>query len=261
MKRVYGTEGTGPKGVGRSSVLLGDDIADRVQWVSNEFAAAGKSFSVTDGYRPDGVPADYYVDDASETSTGGFNQWYAIGQHKRRNAAYAAPVGSSDHAKTAPGQGAIDCSVQDMALRHELMGVVGMIQTDPSETWHFSIRRNPATWWNRSSVIYPGATPSKPFEPAKPATPNFQEEAMYVVFVDGLGNYLITPTFVRKIVDLPDASAKDTIAGIEKLSKPKIVLPFGEFYGIWSNVNAGTKDDSSTGKEIQALAKQLAAKA
>ena len=151
MKRVYGTNST--------SVLLGDDVADRVQWVSNEFKARGKSFSVTDGYRPDGVESDYWVDSPSETSTGGFNQWYAIGQHKRRGAAYAAPVGSSDHAKTGPGQGAIDCSVQDMALRHELMGVVGMIQTDPTESWHFSVRRSPASWWNRATVTYPNSAP------------------------------------------------------------------------------------------------------
>ncbi|WP_181059303.1 peptidoglycan recognition family protein [Pseudoclavibacter sp. AY1H1] len=94
-----------------------------------------------------------------------------------------------------------------------------------------------------------------------PATPEpTVEESMYVVFVaETKSNWLITPTFVRKIVDLPDASAKDTIAGIEKLSKPKIVLPFGEFYGIWSNINAGTKDDSATGREIRALAEQIAA--
>lgn len=161
MKRVYGTNGT--------SVLLGDDVADRVQWVSNEFKARGKSFSVTDGYRPDGVESDYWVDNPSETSTGGFNQWYAIGQHKRRGAAYAAPVGSSDHAKTGPGQGAIDCSVQDMALRHELMGAVGMIQTDPTESWHFSVRRSPASWWNRAAVTYPNSAPvDRPVPETKP---------------------------------------------------------------------------------------------
>lgn len=180
MKRVYGTEGTGPGGKGRSSVLLGDDCADRVQWVSNEFAARGKSFSVTDGYRPDGVEADYWVDNPSKTSTGGFNQWYAIGQHRRRGAAYAAPVGGSDHAKTRPGEGAIDCSVQDMALRHELMGVVGMIQTDPTETWHFAVRRNPATWWNRAAVTYPGQTVT----PTKPAPPtNSLKEAIRMFLV------------------------------------------------------------------------------
>lgn len=86
MKRVYGTDG--------SSVLLGDDCADRVQWVSNEFASRGKSFSVTDGYRPTGVPADYWIDTAAKTRTGGFNQYFAIGQHERRGGAYAAPVGS-----------------------------------------------------------------------------------------------------------------------------------------------------------------------
>ena len=161
MKRVYGTNGT--------SVLLGDDVADRVQWVSNEFKARGKSFSVTDGYRPDGVESDYWVDNPSETSTGGFNQWYAIGQHKRRGAAYAAPVGSSDHAKTGPGQGAIDCSVQDMALRHELMGAVGMIQTDPTESWHFSVRRSPASWWNRAAATYPNSAPvDRPVPETKP---------------------------------------------------------------------------------------------
>lgn len=173
MKRVYGTNGT--------SVLLGDDVADRVQWVSNEFKARGKSFSVTDGYRPDGVEADYWVDNPSETSTGGFNQWYAIGQHRRRGGAYAAPVGSSDHAKTGPGQGAIDCSVQDMALRHELMGVVGMIQTDPTESWHFSIRRSPASWWNRAAVTYPGQTVA-PTKPASDTSKRKKESIMPLIY-------------------------------------------------------------------------------
>lgn len=174
MKRVYGTNGT--------SVLLGDDIADRVQWVSNEFKARGKSFSVTDGYRPAGVESDYWVDNPSKTSTGGFNQWYAIGQHKRRNAAYAAPVGSSDHAETGYGQGAIDCSVTDMALRHELMGVVGLIQTDPTESWHFATRREPASWWDRAAVTYPGqaVTPTKP---APPAPNNRLKEAIRMFLV------------------------------------------------------------------------------
>ena len=169
MKRVYGTPGTGPKGVGRSSVLLGDDCADRVQWVSNEHEAAGKRFSVTDGYRPDGVEADYWVDDSSKTSTGGFNQWYAIGQHKRRGAAYAAPVGSSDHAKTAPGTGAVDCDVDDLAFRHQKMNAVGMYQTDSSETWHFAIRRAPVDWWDRSKVAYPNSAPvDRPVPETKP---------------------------------------------------------------------------------------------
>ncbi|PPF75895.1 hypothetical protein C5E07_05840 [Pseudoclavibacter sp. RFBJ3] len=93
---------------------------------------------------------------------------------------------------------------------------------------------------------------------ATPAAPKpLQEETMYPVFVADFGHALITPTYVRKIVDLPHATAKYTIAGLEKISKPVVVLPFPEFYGIWSNVNAGTKDDSSTGKEIQALAKKL----
>lgn len=85
-----------------------------------------------------------------------------------------------------------------------------------------------------------------------------REESMYVVFVDQIGHLLITPTFVRKIVELPNASARDTVNGLEKLTKPVTVLPFPELYGIWSNVNAGTKDDSATGREIRALAEQIA---
>lgn len=176
MKRVYGTPGTASDGKGRSSVLLGDDCADRVQWVSNEHEAAGKSFKVTDGYRPRGVPADYYIDDETKTSSGGFNQYYARGQHFRRGAPYAAPPGNSDHELTGDGQGAIDCDVADLAFRLEKMAAVGMDQTDPSETWHFAIRRAPAAWWDRSKVVYPGqgATPA----PANTAAPLLQEVPM-----------------------------------------------------------------------------------
>ena len=181
MITVYGTPGTGAGG-GRSQVEMGDDAGIRVQWVSNEFEARGKRFSVTDGYRPTGVKADYYIDQAVKTSTGGFNQWYAIGQHERRNAAYAAPAGQSDHSKTWYGAGAIDCSVDDMALRHELMAVVGMFQTDPTETWHFAIRREPASWWDRTKVKSPIEKTPKP-TPSAVKNPNRLKEAnpMYLV--------------------------------------------------------------------------------
>ena len=181
MITVYGTPGTGPSG-GRSQVEMGDDAGIRVQWVSNEFEARGKRFSVTDGYRPTGIESDYWVDDESKTSTGGFNQWYAIGQHKRRNAAYAAPAGQSDHSKTWYGAGAIDCDVDDMALRHLLMGCVGMIQTDSTESWHFAIRSEPASRWDRTKVKAPIEKAPKP-TPSVVKNPNRLKEAitMYLV--------------------------------------------------------------------------------
>ena len=219
MKRAYGTRGTADDGVGRSSALFGDDMADRVQWVSNEHEAAGKSFKITDGFRPDGVPADYWVDNPSETSTGGFNQWYAIGQHRRRGAAYAAPVGGSDHAKTAFGQGAVDCDVQDLDFRREKMGAVGLIQTDSSETWHFAIRYAPASWWDRSKVVYPGsnatpATAPKPKDLKKESTTMtrlYQEDGRYQadkkdgkIFVIGGGGagYVNDPNIVNQIIEM-----------------------------------------------------------
>ena len=183
MRTVYGTPGTGPGGKGRSQVEMGDDAGIRVQWVSNEFEARGKRFSVTDGYRPTGVESDYWVDNPSKTSTGGFNQWYAIGQHKRRNAAYAAPAGQSDHSKTWYGAGAIDCSVDDMALRHLLMGYVGMVQTDSTESWHFAIRSEPASWWDRTKVKSPIEKTPKP-TPSAVKNPNRLKEANKMFLVE-----------------------------------------------------------------------------
>lgn len=185
MITVYGTPGTGPGG-GRSQVEMGDDAGIRVQWVSNEFEARGKSFGVTDGYRPDGVEADYWIDQAVKTSTKSFNQWYAIGQHKRKGAPYAAPVGSSDHPKTWYGAGAIDCSVkaEDFALRHELMGAVGMVQTDSSETWHFAIRSEPAPWWDRTKVKPPIDKKPKPTPTAVKNPNKLKENEMAYLVVE-----------------------------------------------------------------------------
>lgn len=220
MKRVYGTPGTAPDGKSRSSSMAGDDIADRVQWVSNTFESMGKPFTVTEIWRPVGVPADRDVKYAEDTSTGGFNQYYAKGVQDRGGPNAATP-GLSDHGKTGWGEGAADTSVnqEDMALRTGLMAAVGMIQTDRTETWHHAIRGDPAAWWDRTKVNYPeqDATPA----PAKPAATNFQEIIMGILvqqsddkrkifLIDGGAEWIDGDTLnahqeLNKAAGLPDA--------------------------------------------------------
>lgn len=254
MYRVHGA------GEGKStSVLLELNMAARVAVQVWYVEQAGGDLYLNEGNRPRGVPSDRNVRRASDTKSGESTQYFQHGRFLRGEtpSAINPDVRDSNHT----GGRALDSNAptaRDMKLRAEGAYLAGLVFNVPSESWHQEPLASPrvdlAPWLESiQGVVTPTA-------PAPSPKLDFQEEAMYVVFVDGLGNYLITPTFVRKIVDLPDASAKDTIAGIEKLSKAKIVLPFGEFYGIWSNINAGTKDDSSTGREIQALAKQLAAK-
>lgn len=166
---VYGTDGTGPGGKGRSSVVMGDDAGVRLQWVSNEFGARGKRFSVTEGYRPVGVPADRFIKSnafglpVTPTSTGGSNQYFQKGREDRGETPSAATPGTSEHGLIDWGTGAIDCDVDDMALRAQLMGVVGLFRTVPAESWHFAVRRNPEAWWDLTKVTFPGAaTPAPP---------------------------------------------------------------------------------------------------
>lgn len=164
MRRVYGTPGTSNDGKSRSSDMAGDDLAVRAQWVINEFEARGKRFRVNEIYRPLGVPADRYVTKESQTSTGTSNEWFQKGREDRGETPSAATPGQSDHGRTGYGEGAIDCDVDDQALRSSLMGVVGLFRTVPSESWHFATRREPEAWWDRNKVTFPGeaVTPTKP---------------------------------------------------------------------------------------------------
>ncbi|PPF38327.1 N-acetylmuramoyl-L-alanine amidase [Pseudoclavibacter sp. AY1H1] len=98
-----------------------------------------------------------------------------------------------------------------------------------------------------------GATPA----PAEPE-PFILEDSMRIAFVPELGHhYLVTDSFVRKLEDQPGAKAEDAIKAIETLYEPKKVVPFALFWPMWVNINAGNKDDSATGKELQAVAKKL----
>ena len=61
----------------------------------------------------------------------------------------------------------------------------------------------------------------------------------YVVFVDMFGHYLITPSYVRKIASGPRVA-------LEKLSGVgAVVLPFAEFYELWSDINAANLGDTA----------------
>ena len=89
-------------------------------------------------------------------------------------------------------------------------------------------------------------------------TPIVQEdELMYIAYVENFGHYLVTPNFVRL------TKSQGTITAVKKLTgKDKVVLPFAEFYGLWSDINAGNLSDSQLAgnDEIQELAKKLGLK-
>lgn len=96
------------------------------------------------------------------------------------------------------------------------------------EPWHFEF-----TGVNVEESDLAAPTPIV----AKPVVPQALDS--YVVFVDKLGHYLVTTTYVRKI------EAKGTLVGIEKITGRGVtVLPFGEFYDLWTDINAATTHDS-----------------
>lgn len=63
----------------------------------NQCAAQGVDIIINEGYRPLGSEGDQYITDASQTSTGGSNQWFQYGRMKRGETPSAATPGGSSH--------------------------------------------------------------------------------------------------------------------------------------------------------------------
>lgn len=90
--------------------------------------------TVTEGYRALGVPGDFLIRDASQTSTGGSNQWYQKGRESRGETPSAATPGYSTHgfalAADLGGPGA------NSSLVVGVFEEAGLLFTIPSEPWH-----------------------------------------------------------------------------------------------------------------------------
>lgn len=108
------------------------DTAARVIWAVNEVRRRGGRVGITEGYRPLGVPADFYVLSPSRTSTGGSNQWFQKGREARGLTPSAATPGTSSHGYGQAG----DFSYSDWPLMVSVFRQVGLLFTISSERWH-----------------------------------------------------------------------------------------------------------------------------
>lgn len=108
------------------------DAADQFIAAVADLAARGIKFGAQETYRPLGVPSDQNVRNENQTSTGGFNQWFAWGVYKRGGSLAATP-GYSNHgwglaADTTPGRE--NGTVAAVLRAH------GFNYGVSSETWH-----------------------------------------------------------------------------------------------------------------------------
>ena len=126
-------------------------MARRVRYLLREYRRRNPDGFIfaNEIYRIKGVPADQYVTRASETSTGGSNQWFQWGRKVRKETPEAAwPETGSEHGDwdeggdgNEPGEGgAGDFNCDDIALRDDIAAEVGLTRTIASETWHYGVR-------------------------------------------------------------------------------------------------------------------------
>ncbi|UFS59465.1 hypothetical protein [Subtercola endophyticus] len=123
----------------------------RVKWVDDTLAAQGVAFTINQGYRFLGVPADRAIGQADTstnealahtTSTGDGNQWYQLGRQDNGSTPSAATPGTSNHGEW--DIGAIDSNTNNEAARDAVMAQVGLARTISSESWHAAVTGNPS---------------------------------------------------------------------------------------------------------------------
>ena len=237
MYRVYGA------GAGRdTSVLLDLETAARVAvavWYVN---TEGGSLLLSEGYRPTGQEnPDRYVTSASKTSLGISTQWYQVGRMDRRETPSAIIPNSngSNLSRHSVGR-ALDSNAptaRDMRLRAEGCAMVGLVFNVASESWHCEPLGAPKVDLTSWYEFVRGTVQEKPAEKPKPAP--VYPDSQFVAYVDGFGHYLVTALYVRKL------SAKGARIAVEKLSgKGAVVLPFAEFYELWTEINAANVEDT-----------------
>ena len=142
----------------------------------------------------------------------------------------------------------------------ERVGTVGSTGASTGPHLHLEMRhagelRDPKPW-----LIAATAAPLKAeLAPAPEIQKPVQEDTMFVVFVDQLGHFLVTPTYVRLLKDQPTATAADAVTGFALMTKPVEVVPFPVLWSMWVNINAGVMDDSQAADraDVKALAESL----
>jgi hypothetical protein len=124
----------------------GSDLLRRVQWAFAQIRAAGGTIYLNEAGRPFGVPSDANARTESQTASGRSTVWFQWGRYLRGETPSAANPALGPNASEHTQGKAVDTNAptdNDMALRKKFFGMVGMIQTISSESWHFAIRSNP----------------------------------------------------------------------------------------------------------------------
>lgn len=142
--------------------LPGSDLLRRVQWAFAQIRAAGGTIFLDEAGRPFGVAGDANVANAWQTASGRSTVWFQWGRYLRGETPSAADPRSGNVLASEHTQGlATDTNaptIFDMTLRAQFFRQAGMVQTIPSESWHFAIRGNPLVDISTSTASN-GATP------------------------------------------------------------------------------------------------------
>lgn len=159
--------------------LPGSDLLRRVQWAFAQIRAAGGTIILNEAGRPFGVPGDANVGNAWQTASGRSTVWFQWGRYLRGETPTAADPRSGNVLASEHTQGiATDTNaptIFDMTLRAQFFRQAGMVQTIPSESWHFAIRGNPLVDLG-SSVAGIGSTPIVPVKRRPTSHQPFTEE-------------------------------------------------------------------------------------
>lgn len=92
--------------------------------------------SVTEAYRPLGIPADQNIRDDRYTSTRSSNQWFQYGRMKRGETPAAAYPGSSAHGFGLAADIQPTKTSANGGLLQAIMKTHGFLFNVPSESWH-----------------------------------------------------------------------------------------------------------------------------
>jgi len=118
------------------------DMADRMEWL-----IAKTGVRCQEGYRPLGIPADQYVRNESQTSTGGSNQWFQWGRYQRGETPSAGTPGTSSHGW---GKAADITPGRENPTVANACAQVGLIFTVASESWHVAADGTPTVPYKKT---------------------------------------------------------------------------------------------------------------
>lgn len=157
----------------------GSDLLRRVQWAFAQIRAAGGTIELNEAGRPYGVRSDQYVRNDWQTASGRSTVWFQWGRYLRGETPSAAnpelgPLASEHTQGLATDTDAP--TIFDMTLRAQFFRQAGMIQTIPSESWHFAIRGAPLVDISMASTAGGGSTPIVPVKRRPTSHQPFTEE-------------------------------------------------------------------------------------